>query len=84
MLNNVGVQPASLTQRQILSVRCPMCRALPKERCTLSTGHPSAKTHLARSVAAAKAPGPENAGQALLRILKKLRSHSLRVLFQHK
>lgn len=75
MLNNVSVQPEKLTQRQILSVRCPMCRALPKERCTLSTGHPSAKTHLARSVAAAKAPRPENPGRAALRILKNLFQH---------
>jgi hypothetical protein len=83
MLNNVDVQPEKLTQRQILSVRCPMCRALPKERCTLSTGHPSAKTHLARSAAAAKAPPSENAGQAILRILRNAAS-GLRVLFQHK
>ncbi len=80
MLNNVDVQPEKLTQRQILSVRCPMCRALPKERCTLSTGHPSAKTHLARSAAAANAPPPENAGLTILRIVKNAASR----LFQHK
>jgi hypothetical protein len=83
-LNNVGVEPQKLTLRQILSVRCPMCRAKPKERCTLSTGHPSAKTHLARGVAAANAPRPDNAGQAILRILKNIKSHGLRVLFHHK
>jgi hypothetical protein len=84
MLNNVGVEPEKLSHRQILSVRCPMCRALPKERCTLSTGHPSAKTHLARSLAAAKAPPPENFGHAALRILKKFTSRGLGILFQHK
>lgn len=78
MLNNVDVQPENLTQRQILSVRCPMCRALPKERCTLSTGHPSAKTHLARSAAAAKAPPPENSGHAILRILMNAASRVFR------
>jgi hypothetical protein len=80
MLNNSEVQPETLTQRQILAVRCPMCRALPKERCTLSTGHPSAKTHIARSVAAAKASPPENSVQAILRILK----NGVSRLFQHK
>jgi hypothetical protein len=84
MLNNVHVQPEKLTQRQILSVRCPMCRALPKERCTLSTGHPSAKTHLARGLAAAKAPRADNSGKAIVRFLKKVTSRGLRVLFQHK
>jgi hypothetical protein len=83
MLNNVRVKPEDLTLRQILSVRCPMCRAKPKERCTLSTGHPSAKTHLAR-LAASKVARPENFGQAALRILKKLTSRGLGLLFQHK
>jgi hypothetical protein len=84
MLNNIGVKPENLTLRQILSVRCPMCRAKPKEKCTLSTGHPSAKTHLARGLAAAKAPRAENSGKAIVRILKKVTSRGLRVLFQHK
>jgi len=43
-----------LTLRHILSVRCPVCRAKPKEKCTLSTGHPCVKTHHDRSMAAAK------------------------------
>lgn len=80
MLNNVRVEPEDLTLRQIMSVRCPMCRAKPTERCTLSTGHPSAKTHLAR-LAAAKVARPENLGQAALRILKKLTSRGLRLIF---
>jgi hypothetical protein len=82
LLNNVDVK-RELTLRQILSVGCPMCRAKPKEPCTQMTGHPSIKTHLARAVAAAKVVRPENAGQAILRILKSS-THSLRLLFQHK
>jgi hypothetical protein len=83
MLNNIGVNPENLTLRHILSVRCPMCGAKPKAQCTLSTGHPSTKTHVARGLAAAKAPRPENSGQAALRILKGITSRGLRVL-QHK
>lgn len=84
MPNNIDVKDEKLTLRHILSVRCPMCGAKPKEQCTLSTGHPSAKTHLARSVAAGKAPRPENSGQAALRILKSATSHSFRAIFHHK
>ena len=84
MLNNGGVEPKELSLRHILSVRCPMCRAKPKEQCTLSTGHPSSKTHLARGLAAAKAPPPENSGQAVLSYLKSLTTRGLRALFQHK
>jgi len=84
MLNNASVEPQKLTLRHILSVRCPMCRAKPKEQCTLTTGHPSAKTHLARKVAAAKVPPPDNLAQAILRILKSITSRGLRALFQHK
>jgi hypothetical protein len=62
-------------------VRCPMCRAKPKERCTLSTGHPCVKTHLARELAAAKAPLPESSGHAALRILKKAANHGFRAIF---
>ena len=82
MSNNMVVE-RELTLRQILSVRCPMCRAKPKERCTLTTGHPSVKTHLARGVAAAKVGRPENTGEAILRILKTS-SRSVGRLFQHK
>ncbi len=73
-----------LTLRQILSVRCPMCRAQPKEKCTLSTGHPCVKTHLARAQAAAKAPRAERSGQAALRNLKTLAHRSFRALFHKK
>jgi hypothetical protein len=78
------VKPDKLTLRDILSVRCPMCRAKPKEKCTLSTGHPSAKTHLARREAAAKVPPPENPGQALVRMLKSITGRGFRAIFQHK
>jgi hypothetical protein len=61
-----------------------MCRAKPKEQCTLTTGHPSVKTHLARGLAAAKVARPENSGQALVRMLKNATSRSYRLLFQHK
>jgi hypothetical protein len=80
MLNNIGVNSEKLTLGQILSVRCPMCRANPKERCTLSTGHPSSKTHLDRDIAAAKYARPENYGEAAVRIMKAVTSRGLRVL----
>jgi len=84
MLNNIAVKPEKLTLDHILSVRCPMCGAKPKEKCTLSTGHPSGKTHLNRDLAAAKVSRPENSGLAAWRILKGVTSRGLRVLFQHK
>ena len=84
MSNNVEVKPAQLSLRQKLSVRCPMCGAKPKAKCTLSTGHPSGKTHLDRDLAAAKVARPENSGQAILRFLMAFTSRSFRVLFQHK
>jgi hypothetical protein len=82
MLNTNAVNPEKLTLKQILSVRCPMCRAKPKEKCTLTTGHPSDKTHLTRALAAAKVPRPENSGQATLRILKTVTNGGIRAIFQ--
>jgi hypothetical protein len=82
ILNHVKVEAETLTLRHILSVPCPMCRAKPKERCTLTTGHPSIKTHLVRATAAAKVPPPENFGQASLRAMKKVTSQGLRSLFK--
>ena len=84
MLNNIVVKPQKLGLGQILSVRCPRCGAKPKEKCTLSTGHPSTKTHLDREVAAAKVSRPESSGLSALRMLKAATSRGLRVLFQHK
>jgi hypothetical protein len=84
MFNTMVVKPEKLTLKQILSVRCPMCGAKPKEKCTASTGHPSAKTHLDRDLAAAKYARPETSGQAVLRILKAITSRGLRLLAQHK
>jgi hypothetical protein len=84
MLNNIAVKPEKLTLGHILSVRCPMCGAKPKQKCTLSTGHPSIKTHLNREQAAAKVSRPENFGEAALRILKAVTSRGFHVLFQHK
>ena len=84
MLNTIVVKSEKLTLKQILSVRCPMCGAKPKQPCTASTGHPSAKTHLDRDLAAAKHARPESPGDALLRILKAMTSRGLRLLSQHK
>jgi hypothetical protein len=83
MRDTVDVKPAKLTLGQILSVRCPMCGAKPKQKCTLSTGHPSKKTHLDRELAAVKLARPESSAQAALRVLKAFTS-SLRFRFQHK
>ena len=63
---------------------CPVCRAKPKEKCTLTTGHPSDKTHLDRGLAAAKAPRPEGSVHAALRSLSALTSRGLSALFQRK
>jgi hypothetical protein len=84
MLNNIAVKPEKLALGRILSVRCPMCGAKPKEKCTLSTGHPSIKTHRNRELAAAKVSSPETSGQAAFRILKSATNRGLRVLLQHK
>lgn len=84
MLNTIAVKPAKLRLKQILSVRCPMCGAKPKARCTASTGHPSAKTHLDRDLAAAKYARPESSGDAVLRVLQAITSRGLRILSQHK
>ena len=81
MLNTVEVKTGQLTLKQILSVRCPVCRAKPKEQCTLTTGHPSIKTHAKRAVAAAKAPRPEISGQAALRYLRALAANGFRALY---
>jgi hypothetical protein len=61
-----------------------MCRAKPGEKCTLTTGHPSEKTHLARGLAAAKVPPPDNYAQAFLRLLKRVTSGGIRALFRRK
>jgi hypothetical protein len=58
-----------------------MCGAKPKERCTLSTGKPCAKTHLDRTLAATKAGPPEHFAQAALRILKTTTSRGFNMLF---
>ena len=81
MLDTVEVDVDRLTLKQILSVRCPACRAKPKEQCTLTTGHPSIKTHTKRAVAAAKACRPESSGEAALRSLWTLAANGFRTLF---
>ncbi len=72
----------SVSLRQILSVRCPVCGAKPKEKCTLSTGQPRVKTHHDRNLLAAKTGIPDNFFQATLRNVKATSSR-LRVLFHH-
>jgi len=78
------VKPEDLTLGHVLSVRCPTCRAKPKEKCTFTTGHPSIKTHLTRRLAATKVARPDNSGVATLRFLWALTSRGFHVLFQHK
>jgi hypothetical protein len=60
-----------------------MCGAKPKQKCTLSTGHPSLKTHRDRSLAAEKAGPPENMSHATMRIVKAATSRGFRSLFHH-
>jgi hypothetical protein len=84
MAHTVALNPETLTLRHILSVRCPMCRAKPKEQCTLTTGHPSIKTHLARQLAAAKVSRPQNSGLAALRSLTTATGRGVRAIFHHK
>ena len=84
MPDNSSVQPEKLSLKRILSVPCPRCRAKPTEKCTLTTGQPSIKTHVDRELAAAKAAPPQTFGQSGLRMLKEITSRGLRVLFQHR
>jgi hypothetical protein len=84
MLNTLGVKTGQLTLKRVLSVRCPVCRAKPKERCTLTTGHPSIKTHTDRALAAAKAPRPESSSSAAFHSLRALAASGFRALFHHK
>jgi hypothetical protein len=83
-MNSGSVEIGQLSQKRILSVKCPVCRAKPKEKCTFTTGHPSNKTHLDRGRAAAKAPRPESPGHAALRFLQALTSRGFRRLFHKK
>jgi hypothetical protein len=71
-----------LPLKHILSVRCPMCGAPPKERCKLSSGHPSFQTHFDREKAAHRVAPPENFGEASLRMMWASIRRGLRSLFQ--
>ena len=75
------IAPDKLTPRQILSVRCPVCLALPREKCTLSTGKPCLKTHQDRQLFAAKMMRSENFGQAAMRAVKSATSRTFGILF---
>ena len=75
------VSPETLTPKQILSVRCPVCLALPTEKCTLSTGKPCLKTHQDRRLFAAKVTLSESFGQTTVRVVKHATTRTLRILF---
>ena len=75
------VSPETLTPRQILSVRCPVCLALPKQKCTLSTGKPCLKTHQDRRLLAAQTTLSENIGQTTVRVMKHATTRTLKILF---
>jgi len=83
-LNTVKVKTPQLSLKRILSVRCPVCRAKPKEQCTFTTGHPSVKTHLKRAVAATEASPSESSGQAALRSLRGFVTKGFRAMFRPK
>ena len=75
------VSPEKLTPRQVLAVRCPVCLASPREKCTLSTGKPCAKTHQDRRLFAAKTAISESFGQAAVRRVKHATSRTFGILF---
>jgi hypothetical protein len=75
------VAPETLTPRQILSVRCPVCLAKPRDKCTLSTGKPCLKTHQDRRLFAAKSARSENFGQAAVRVVRHATSRTFSILF---
>jgi hypothetical protein len=75
------VAPDKLTPRQVLAVRCPVCLAVPREKCTLSTGKPCVKTHMDRRLLAGKMAVSENFGQAAVRIVKHATSRTFGILF---
>ena len=65
-------------------MRCPVCKAKPKEKCTLSTGQECVKTHLDRGLAATKAGRrPENSVEATLRVVKAAASRGFHNIFHH-
>jgi hypothetical protein len=78
------LSPDRLTPRQVMSVRCPVCLALPREKCTLSTGKPCLKTHLDRRLFAAKTVRTENFGQAAVRIVRDATTRTFGILFPHR
>jgi len=78
------VVPEKLTPRQVLAVRCPVCLAKPREKCTLSTGKPCLKTHLERRLFAAKMSRSENLGQATVRVVREATSRTFDLLFHHR
>jgi len=80
-LDNSMVAPDKLSPKQIMAVRCPVCLAQPREKCTLSTGQPCVKTHLDRRLLAAKMARPENFGQAVVRVVRDATQRTCGILF---
>jgi hypothetical protein len=73
-----------LTPRQILSVRCPICLASPREQCKLSTGKPCLKTHLDRRLFAEKMSCSESSGQAAFRVAWEATRRTFDFIFHHR
>ena len=84
MLNIAEVKTTPLALKRILAVQCPVCRAKPREQCTFTTGHPSVKTHIKRTVAATRISRSENSGGTALRSLQGFVTSGLRALFSAK
>ena len=78
------VAPDKLSPRQVLAVRCPVCLAMPREQCKLSTGKPCLKTHLDRRLFAAKMVRSENFGQSAVRVVKEASNRTWNILFSHR
>ena len=75
------VAPEKLTSRQILAVRCPVCLAIPGDKCTLTTGKPCLKTHQDRRLLAAKVTLSETFSQTAVRVVKDASRRSFSILF---
>lgn len=75
------VDAKTLSPKQVMAVRCPVCLAEPREKCKLSTGKPCVKTHLDRRLFAAKMARSENFGQAAVRVVKQATSRTFGILF---
>lgn len=78
------VAPNTLTPKQVMAVRCPVCLALPREQCKLSTGKLCVKTHMDRRLFAAKMTRDENFGQAAVRVMKNATTRTMEIFFSQR